>query len=324
MSSADEQVERMRSMFGDEGGQFASVWIRRALRTTPIEPEAIVPAIEALYAIAGLTQPRVVIVPSPGVMAFAGAFSAKIWSRRATDPSYDAARTLSGVISVAPHCKEMAAATAKAIRAATMLPPRTTHVEHRAEPTQAILAAAYAPADLATVTALSRNVWMETRNGIEEMEALSYWNECIRDAMRDDFGNSTPTEMMTKAASDWAQPLATALFGDDAAGRDAVHDAANWWQHSQAGNHWLHDTVCIAAARDLRKLNLPEHRSFAVWEASQIHGGYRHLHPEFCLVCDFPASMDERSMDHPTQVRRKSLAQRRAAPVMRWRDGWLV
>ena len=311
-------------MFGDEGGQFASAWIRRALRTTPIEPEVIVPAIEALYVRAGLAQPRVVVVPSPGVMAFAGAFAAKIWSKRATDPSYDAARALSGTISVAPQCKGMVTAAAKAIRAATTLPPRAKHTNNSPEPAEAILSAAYAPADVATVSALSRDVWMEVRNGVEEMEALSYWNECIRDAMRDDFGNPTPTELMTKAASDWAQPLSTVLFGDSVEARDAVQDAANWWQHSQAGNHWLHDTVCIAAARDLRKLNLPEHRSFAVWEASQIHGGYRYLHSEFCLVCDFPESMDETSMDHPTQVRRKSLAQRRAVPVMRWRDGWFV
>lgn len=46
-------------------------WIGIAMRTDPIEPVKIVPAVEALYAAAGLKRPRVVIAPSPLVMAFA-------------------------------------------------------------------------------------------------------------------------------------------------------------------------------------------------------------------------------------------------------------
>jgi hypothetical protein len=323
MSTADEQIQHVRSILGDDGARFADAWIRYALRTAPIEPDVIVPAIEALYGVAGLGTPRVVIVPSPGAMAFAGTFAAKIWARRDTDPTYDPARAISGVISVPPRCKAIVTATAEAIRSATTLPHRTS-ARNSISLGDAILAATYNPADLATVNALPQEDWSELRDGVEQMEALSYWNECIRDAMRDDFGNPTPTEMIVEAARDWAQPLAVALFGDNADAQDAIREAANWWRHSQSGNHWLHDTACIAAARDLRMLSLPEHRSFAVWERCQTNGGHRYLHPQFCLVCDFPETMDELSMDHPTQVRRQSLEQRRAAPVIRWRDGWFV
>ena len=66
------------------------LWTARAFRTDPIEPEKIVPAIEGLYAIAGLKTPRVVIVPSPIVMAFAyGAASAILHTRNATDAATD-------------------------------------------------------------------------------------------------------------------------------------------------------------------------------------------------------------------------------------------
>ena len=41
----------------------AKVWIDRALRTRPIEPDKIVPAIEGIYAAAKLKKPRVIIVP---------------------------------------------------------------------------------------------------------------------------------------------------------------------------------------------------------------------------------------------------------------------
>ncbi|MBK8009568.1 MAG: hypothetical protein IPK23_14935 [Rhizobiales bacterium] len=44
--------------------EHANLWISRAMRTDPIEPDKIAPAIEGLYAAAGMKKPRVVIVPS--------------------------------------------------------------------------------------------------------------------------------------------------------------------------------------------------------------------------------------------------------------------
>ena len=47
-------------------------WMGIAMRTDPIRPDKIVPAIkEGLYKVAELKEPRVVIVPSPLAMAFA-------------------------------------------------------------------------------------------------------------------------------------------------------------------------------------------------------------------------------------------------------------
>ena len=63
--------------------EHAKLWISRALRTAPIQPDEIVPAIKAVYRAAGLREPRVVIVPSPLVMAFAYGASAAIWYTRA-------------------------------------------------------------------------------------------------------------------------------------------------------------------------------------------------------------------------------------------------
>src|SRR5438445_13599497 len=62
--------------------EHSALWIKRAFRTDPINPAKIVPAIEGLYAAAGLKKPRVVIVPSPLVMAFAYGASAAIWHTR--------------------------------------------------------------------------------------------------------------------------------------------------------------------------------------------------------------------------------------------------
>ena len=57
-------------------------WIGIAMRTDPIEPDKIVPAIKGLYKVAELKEPRVVIVPSPLAMAFAYGASAWIWHCR--------------------------------------------------------------------------------------------------------------------------------------------------------------------------------------------------------------------------------------------------
>ena len=64
-------------------GEAVKLWTSRAFRTDPIEPEKITAAIKGIYAVSGLKEPRVVIVPSPLVMAFAYGASAAIWHRRA-------------------------------------------------------------------------------------------------------------------------------------------------------------------------------------------------------------------------------------------------
>ena len=75
-----------------ERAQMESVsreWIDIAYRTTPIDPAKITDAIHRLYIAANLKVPRVVIAPSPLVMAFAYGASAAIWHRRKTDSTTD-------------------------------------------------------------------------------------------------------------------------------------------------------------------------------------------------------------------------------------------
>ena len=69
----------------------ADLWISRAMRTTPVDVDEITSAVHDLYAAAGLKQPRVVVVPSPLVMAFAyGASAAIWWSSKSNNTSTDA------------------------------------------------------------------------------------------------------------------------------------------------------------------------------------------------------------------------------------------
>ena len=58
---------------------YAQKWIAQAMRTGPTDHDALTDAIARLYAAAGLKRPRIVIVPSPLVMAMAGGISAAWW-----------------------------------------------------------------------------------------------------------------------------------------------------------------------------------------------------------------------------------------------------
>ena len=54
-------------------------WIANAMDTAPVDRDRLTSAIQSLYRVSGLKKPRVVIVSSPIVMAFAGGFAAAIW-----------------------------------------------------------------------------------------------------------------------------------------------------------------------------------------------------------------------------------------------------
>ena len=194
----------------------AKLWTARAFRTDPIEPDKIVPAIEGLYAAAGLKTPRVVIVPSPLVMAFAyGAASAILHTRNATDA---------------------------ATRAAT---------------------------DAAT------------------------------DAV---------TRAVTFAATDAAAEACKLL-----AGSFGLECAKRWYSNYQGGNMWASYDSYLTAARDILGLQLPSHAAYAHWEQAAIHGGFRVMHADFCMVSDFPEFIRIDDMNRPHCE---------TGPSHRWRDGW--
>ena len=220
----------------------AQKWIGIAMRTDPIEPEKIVPAIHALYAVAGLKQPRVVIVPSPLVMAFAYGASAWVWHCRknpVTDSATDFA-TRSATASATDF------ATDSATRFATL---------------SATLSATDAATDAAT-------------------ESVEY-------------------------------DVARACFA--LAGKGGLECAKRWYYSYQGGNMWSAWTSYFEAMRDVLKLQLPEFEKYQAWEECALHGGFRVLHEEFCIVSDFPAEIHKDAENRPHNDN---------GPSHRWRDGW--
>ena len=218
----------------DEEARMAAhsrLWIERAMRTTPIDRDKITTAIKGIYSASGLKEPRVVVVPSPIVMAFAYGLSAAIlWGRKHPQKATEAAT---------------GAATWAATRAAT-------------------------------------------------------W---------------AATGAATRAATGDAL-LAGFLVNCDAFGVDRAFAAAcanNWYSANQGGNMWAGYDCYLSAARDILGLRLPEHEKYAPWEQAAIEGGFRVMHEEFSMVCDFPEILlrDDQARPHGE-----------SGPSHRWRDGW--
>lgn len=78
---------------------------------------------------------------------------------------------------------------------------------------------------------------------------------------------------------------------------------------------WAAHDCYLTAARDILGLRLPEHQNYAYWEQAAVHGGFRVMHEDFCIVSDFPEfiKIDAENRPHCEN-----------GPSHRWRDGWAL
>ena len=267
----------------------AKEWAAVAMRTTPIDPAKIIPAIEKLYAAAQLKKPRIVIVPSPLVMAFAYGASAAIWHGRGTAATDDATCTATDAatdaVTRAVTCTATDAATDAATRAVTYAA------------TDAVTRAASAQL---TSNATTNATYVATTNATYVATSMD-----IIDAAYEVASNTTANT--TANAADAAKACL------DLAGSFGLECAKRWKSAYQGGNMWSAWCSYLVAARDVLGLDLPEYSGFAAYEQAAREGGFRVMHPEFCLVCDFPEIIkkDEQNRPHCED-----------GPSHRWRDGW--
>ena len=262
--------------------EHAKLWIARAMRTEPIEPDKIVPAIEGLYTAAGLKRPRVVIVPSPLVMAFAYGAAAAIWHKRNVSETDDA------TASATQRATDRATASVTASAAAS--------ATHRA--TASVTASVtYSAAARATASAADRATASATASATDSVTARA---------------TASATHRATASAAESAE-MDAAYACMDLAGDLGIAYAKRWSAAYQGGNMWAAWDCYLTAMRDVIGLRLPEHDAYHWWEQAAIHGGFRVMHPEFCMVCDFPDTLrvDEQGRPHCE-----------TGPSHRWRDGW--
>ena len=292
--------------------EHVKLWTARAFRTAPIEPDKIIPAIKGIYAAAGLNEPRVVIAPSPMVMAFAYGASAAIWYQRthiatriATDSATRiATRIATDIAALSATHIATDIATDSATRIATDSATRiatdsATDSATRIATDSATLSATRIATHIATDSATRIATLSATR-----IAALS--------------ATHIATRIATDSATHIATHIATAEKGAaeacrHLAGTFGLECATRWGGVYQGGNMWAPWECYLTAARDILGLKLPPHDAYAHWEAAAIHGGFRVMHPEFCIVSDFPEviRIDDQNLPHCED-----------GPSHRWRDGW--
>jgi hypothetical protein len=91
-----------------------------------------------------------------------------------------------------------------------------------------------------------------------------------------------------------------------------IKESSKWGTYYQGGNMWAGYECYMTACRDIIGLKLDQHEKYKYWESASIEGGFRFMHEEFCMVCDFPEVLKvENNLPHCTD-----------GPSHKWRDGW--
>lgn len=91
--------------------------------------------------------------------------------------------------------------------------------------------------------------------------------------------------------------------------------ARSSWRFCNAGNMWSGWTAYLSFFRHVAKLDLPIYDKFKHYEAATIHGGYRWMHPDFCMISDRPRvlKIDESNRPHCAD-----------GPSHLWSDGFSI
>lgn len=76
---------------------------------------------------------------------------------------------------------------------------------------------------------------------------------------------------------------------------------------------WGQYDCYLTAARDILGLKLGPYDKYHYWEQAAIHGGFRFMHEEFCMVSDFPKTLKVNAANQPHCS---------DGPSHEWRDGW--
>ena len=218
--------------------EHARKWVKIIMRTEPIDPAKIIPAIERLYEVSGRKKPRVVVVSSPLVANLAGGLSAAIlYLRKHGKPTDAATRDATDDATLAATRDATDAATLAATLAAT---DAATYAATRAATYAATLAATYAATRAATrdaTDAATRDATdAATRDATDDATRAATYaatdaTYAATDATRDATDATyAATRAATYAATDDATDAATdaATYAATlAATRDATDDATD-------------------------------------------------------------------------------------------------
>ena len=97
------------------------------------------------------------------------------------------------------------------------------------------------------------------------------------------------------------------------AGSLGIMSARQWSACHQGGGFWPGPDAYLEAMETVIGLDLPEFANQYAWRDCSLHGGFRVLHEEFCLVSDRPVLLKRDAENRPHCE---------DGPSHKWRDGW--
>ena len=322
---------------------WAAKWIANAMSTKAMDEsdrEKAIKAANGLYEAAGLTVPkRIVFVPSPFALRFAGGFAAAIWHIRkyGNAATFAATRDATRDATVDATDDATYAATDAATRDATVdaTVDATYDATHDATDAATYAATRDATRD-ATVDATDDATYAATRDATYAATVAATF-DATRDATDDDTYAATfaatvdATDDDTYAATFAATRAATYDATYDSA-RDAARDAteAAWYKFKctipnafalkcaqqscrmwHGGNQLSAWVSFISFFRHVTKLPV-DYSKWQHWETLAEVSGPRIVHPEFCMISDRPELLTVDSENRPHND---------TGPFCRWRDG---
>ena len=175
----------------------------------------------------------------------------------------------------------------------------------------------------ATYDATHNETYDTTRKATETATDAATKNATITatyDATRNTTRNATraatraATRNTTRAATDdaWVYEVCKEFVGEKnvAFAFSCIQSVMNIYQ---GGNMWADYECYLTAPRDVLGLELPIYEKYKFWEQAAVHGGFRIMQDEFCLVSDFPEILLKSQQNQ---------AHCETGPSHRWRDGW--
>src|SRR3990167_6158870 len=154
----------------------------------------------------------------------------------------------------------------------------------------------------------TRNVTRDVTRNATYAATRNTTRNATRDATR------AATRNTTRAATDdaWVYEVCKEFVGEKnvAFAFSCIQSVMNIYQ---GGNMWADYECYLTAPRDVLGLELPIYEKYKFWEQAAVHGGFRIMQDEFCLVSDFPEILLKSQQNQ---------AHCETGPSHRWRDGW--
>jgi hypothetical protein len=309
----EEERERMAA--------HSSLWVERAFRTEPADPHLIETAIKGVYQSANLAEPRVILVPSPFVMALAGGIASLWWYLFENKLLTKQRGASCGAATYDPTGAATFMATRAAINVAiddaTDDATSAASLAETYDPTRStVVVTTYAATHAATRAATIPETYAATRDATLA-PTRDATTRATYDATRDATHLATrdATHLATRSATYKSWRALAASFVSEEWAQAALEAAQRWSYHLHAGNMSGPWECHLTAYRDVLGLRLPVHEAYKHWEQAAINGGFRWMHHRFCLVSDFPEILSVNARNQPHAE---------FGPSHRWRDGFSI